>query len=49
MAEAMRARLERMLPKSARGLPRLVWLLGFASLFNDISSEAIFPLLPLNQ
>jgi MFS family permease len=27
-------------------LPRVVWLLGFASLFNDLSSEAIFPLLP---
>jgi len=37
----------RLLPKGARGLPRVVWLLGFASLFNDISSEAIFPLLPL--
>src|SRR6185503_16544719 len=24
-----------------------VWLLGFASLFNDVSSEAIFPLLPM--
>ncbi|HET6149949.1 MAG TPA: MFS transporter [Polyangia bacterium] len=30
-----------------RHLPRLVWLLGFASLLNDASSEAIFPLLPL--
>jgi hypothetical protein len=30
-----------------RHLPRLVWLLGFASLLNDVSSEAIFPLLPL--
>jgi MFS family permease len=30
-----------------RHLPRLIWLLGFASLLNDISSEAIFPLLPL--
>jgi len=30
-----------------RGLPRIVWLLGFASLFNDVSSEAIFPLLTL--
>src|SRR6266536_384344 len=29
------------------GLPRIVWLLGFASLFNDVSSEAIFPLLTL--
>ncbi len=28
-------------------LPRVVWLLGFASLFNDVSSEAIFPLLPV--
>jgi MFS family permease len=30
-----------------RRLPRVVWLLGFASLLNDVSSEAIFPLLPL--
>lgn len=29
------------------GLPRVVWLLGFASLLNDVSSEALFPLLPL--
>jgi MFS family permease len=29
-----------------RGLPRVVWLLGLASLLNDVSSEAIFPLLP---
>lgn len=29
------------------GLPRVVWLLGFASFANDVSSEAIFPLLPL--
>jgi MFS family permease len=29
------------------GLPRVVWLLGFASLLNDVSSEAMFPLLPL--
>ena len=27
-------------------LPRVVWLLGLASLVNDVSSEAIFPLLP---
>jgi MFS family permease len=30
-----------------RGLPRVVWLLGLASMLNDISSEAIFPLLPV--
>src|SRR5262245_520274 len=30
-----------------RSLPRVVWLLGTASLLNDISSEAIFPLLPM--
>jgi len=30
-----------------RGLPRIVWILGVASLLNDISSEAIFPLLPV--
>jgi MFS family permease len=30
-----------------RRLPRVVWLLGFASLLNDVSSEAIFPLLPV--
>jgi len=32
--------------RGLRGLPRVVWLLGFASFFNDVSSEAIFPLLP---
>ncbi|WP_248344256.1 MFS transporter [Anaeromyxobacter paludicola] len=30
-----------------RGLPATAWLLGLASLLNDVSSEAIFPLLPL--
>ncbi|HEX3696555.1 MAG TPA: MFS transporter [Polyangia bacterium] len=35
------------LVRSLRRLPRLVWLLGLASLLNDVSSEAIFPLLPL--
>src|SRR5512138_755440 len=33
--------------KGIRGLPRVVWLLGAASLLNDVSSEAIFPLLPV--
>jgi MFS family permease len=33
--------------RGLRGLPRVVWLLGLASLFNDVSSEALFPLLPL--
>ena len=33
--------------RSFRSLPRVVWLLGVASLLNDISSEAIFPLLPM--
>jgi MFS family permease len=33
--------------RTVQRLPKLVWLLGFASLFNDVSSEAIFPLLPL--
>jgi MFS family permease len=33
--------------KGLRGLPRVVWLLGTASLLNDISSEAVFPLLPV--
>ena len=33
--------------RSVRQLPGLVWLLGLASLLNDVSSEAIFPLLPL--
>ena len=33
--------------KALRALPRLVWLLGLASLLNDVSSEAIFPLLPV--
>jgi MFS family permease len=32
--------------RGVRTLPRLVWLLGLASLLNDVSSEAIFPLLP---
>jgi MFS family permease len=33
--------------RSFQKLPRVVWLLGFASLLNDVSSEAIFPLLPM--
>lgn len=33
--------------RSVRNLPRVVWLLGLASLLNDVSSEAIFPLLPM--
>ncbi len=33
--------------RGLRGLPGVVWLLGFASFLNDVSSEAIFPLLPL--
>jgi MFS family permease len=32
---------------SPRQLPREVWLLGVVSLFNDISTEMIYPLLPL--
>jgi MFS family permease len=32
--------------RSMRGLPRVIWVLGVASLLNDVSSEAIFPLLP---
>jgi MFS family permease len=32
--------------QALRKLPRVVWLLGLASLLNDVSSEAIFPLLP---
>jgi CheY-like chemotaxis protein len=42
-----RARLPSGTLPALRALPRLVWLLGLASFFNDISSEAIFPLLPL--
>ncbi|MEW5764802.1 MAG: MFS transporter [Acidobacteriota bacterium] len=30
-----------------RRLPRNVWIVGLVSLFNDISSEMIYPLLPL--
>jgi MFS family permease len=30
-----------------RALPRTVWLLGFTSLFTDLSSSLIYPLLPL--
>jgi MFS family permease len=33
-------------PAPKRRLPRNVWLLGFASLLNDIASEMIYPLLP---
>jgi MFS family permease len=33
--------------RALRALPRVVWLLGLASLLNDVSSEAIFPLLPV--
>jgi len=33
--------------RALRALPRVVWLLGLASLLNDVSSEAIFPLLPI--
>ncbi len=32
--------------RALRAMPRIVWLLGLASLLNDVSSEAIFPLLP---
>ncbi|HXJ22623.1 MAG TPA: MFS transporter [Polyangia bacterium] len=32
--------------EALKRLPRVVWLLGLASLLNDVSSEAIFPLLP---
>jgi MFS family permease len=35
------------LVRSLRRLPRIIWLLSLASLLNDVSSEAIFPLLPL--
>jgi MFS family permease len=33
--------------KDGRRLPRNVWIAGLVSLFNDISSEMIYPLLPL--
>src|SRR5262249_42472949 len=33
--------------RALRALPRVVWLLGLASFLNDVSSEAIFPLLPM--
>jgi MFS family permease len=45
-APAVRRRPSGLFPR-VRHLPRVVWLLGFASLFNDVSSEAIFPLLPV--
>lgn len=32
---------------SLRGVPRTVWALGFVSLFMDVSSELIQPVLPL--
>ncbi len=34
-------------PKWLKGIPRTVWALGFVSLFMDISSEAIYSLLPV--
>jgi hypothetical protein len=33
--------------RGLRGIPPIVWLLGLASLSNDVSSGALFPLLPL--
>jgi MFS family permease len=33
--------------RALKALPRVVWLLGLASFLNDVSSEAIFPLLPM--
>src|SRR5215471_7305002 len=33
--------------RALRALPRVVWLLGLASLLNDFSSVAILPLLPM--
>ncbi len=36
-----------MSPKSLLALPRPVWLLGWVSLFTDMGTEMIYPLLPL--
>lgn len=36
-----------MTPMEPRRLPRNVWIAGLVSLFNDISSEMVYPLLPL--
>jgi len=33
--------------RAVLGLPRTVWLLGLVSLFNDTTSELIYPLVPL--
>jgi len=33
--------------ENLRSLPRTVWLLGLVSLFNDITSELVYPLVPL--
>lgn len=33
--------------KAIFALPRTVWLLGLVSLFNDSTSELIYPLVPL--
>ena len=33
--------------KTRQRLPRTVWLLGWTSFFSDVSSEMVFPLLPL--
>lgn len=35
-----------MIPKQIYSIPSTVWMLGLVSLFNDISSEMIYPLLP---
>ncbi len=34
--------------KSTLGLSKNVWSLGWVSLFNDIASEMIYPLLPFS-
>ena len=33
--------------KAVLALPRTVWLLGLVSLFNDSTSELVYPLVPL--
>jgi MFS family permease len=34
-------------PQKVRSIPGQVWLLGFVSFFNDISSEILYPVLPI--
>lgn len=45
--EALGMRIEAAHPKTRRPLPREVWILSGVSFFADVSSEMVYPLLPL--